>query len=389
MNCLPWISPITLVVCISLILIGIAGGIAGFMVAPLDAWLWLLIIFLMFAGITNGMLAWAAAFRVAQARWAPVIARAGQSALAFTPVLALTLIALIAGVKNYAPWSNHPIPGRTHWLNIPFFSVRELVIQLGFWALCFLFVRWSLTADARRSQGDQIAEREHYRLNAMAVAVVFAYVIAASLLAYDFVMSLSPEWTSTMFPAYFFTTNAYAGMGVLIIYCAVIRKHVEKYLQPQQFKDMGNLMLGFSLLNAGFFFAQYLTIWYENLPEETRFIIVRYLYGYWPYMAWPSVVFGFLAPFVVLQSRFIKERARFISVASGIALFGYGLERYILIVPSIEPAKLVLYVSAKMMIFAFIGLFILATRWFLSRYPIVSSADEALSEMEESEAMSL
>ena len=35
------------------------------------------------------------------------------------------------------------------------------------------------------------------------------------------------------------------------------------------------LMLGFSLLWAGLFFAQYLTIWYGNIPEEVGFIYRR------------------------------------------------------------------------------------------------------------------
>ena len=83
-----------------------------FAVSPRDAWVWLVVDFVIFAGLANGVILWAAAFRVAQARWTGAVNRLGHSVILFTPILFLVLIALLTGVKHYAVWVEHPIfPG--------------------------------------------------------------------------------------------------------------------------------------------------------------------------------------------------------------------------------------------------------------------------------------
>ena len=148
-----------------------------------------------------------------------------------------------------------------------------------------------------------------------------------------------------MFAPYIWITNAYAGLAVLILLSAAVRGRpgASKWLRPQQFKDLGNLMLGFSLFTMGLFFAQYLTIWYENLPDEVGFMILRYDKGVWPPIGWCSFVLAYGLPFILLQSRAIKLSARLLSAVAIIVLVGVALERYVLIVPSLEPGKLMLY----------------------------------------------
>jgi Ni/Fe-hydrogenase subunit HybB-like protein len=367
-------------ICSALLLLGALGVIAGFASAPHEAWVWLVVCFVIFTGIINAILAWAAIFRVAQASWASSVNRLAHASLAFVPVMAGTLIILLIGVKNYVPWIDHPIPAKAAWLNVPFMVIRDAISLSVFWILAFLFVRWSLAADAQAASGEEVSRKAHYRLNGMATAVVIAFCVSSSIVAYDFIMSLSPEWASTMFAPYYFCANLYAAMAALILLAAALRKPlgVEKRIRSSEFHDMGNLMLAFSLFDMGLFFAQYLTIWYENLPEETPFLILRYDKGAWPWVGWTAFVLAYAVPFIFLQSRRLKENPRWLSPVAVLAILGVCLERYMLVVPSIFPAKLLISPVSILMPLAFLGAFLIAIMLFLMKYSPVSAADAEL-----------
>jgi Ni/Fe-hydrogenase subunit HybB-like protein len=211
----------------------------------------------------------------------------------------------------------------------------------------------------------------------MGTAIVLFYTVTGSIIAYDFIMSMSPEWISTMFAPYYWVTNAYAGMSALVIMATLLREPlgIERYTEAQQFHDMGNLMLGFSLFSMGLFFAQYLTIWYENLPQETGFLILRYDKGAWPPIGWLAFFLAYAIPFVLLQSRQLKRNRKWLSAVSVMVLVGVALDRYVLVTPSIEPHKLMLYPAGMAVLLAYLGAFILAVVTFLSRYSPVSAAD--------------
>ena len=362
------------IVCWLGVVIGIIGLAAGFITSPTDTWLWLLVGFVFFTGVANGILIWAAAFRVAQTTWTRSVNRLGHSAIAFTPILFLALIVLLAGAKSWAPWIEHPVPVKAAWLNLPFMVIRDIVSLLALWALCFFMVRWSLISDSKKS----LTERDHYRLTAISIAAVMFYTIAGSIIAYDFIMSLSPEWYSTVFAPYIWVTNLYLGLAVMVLMAAMLRRRLGAELETTQFQNIGNLLLGFSLFSLGLFFAQYLTIWYENLPSETGFLIVRYFHGQWPWLGWTALILGYGIPFVLLQIRPLKRDPRLLSPVAILIVLGVTLERYVLIVPSIKPDKLLLYPVPGLVILAFLGGFVLTVTAFLGRYSPVSKADAAL-----------
>lgn len=352
-------------------------------------WIWLVVTFVYFAGLASGAAAWAAIFRTAQARWTPVINRLGHSMLWFLLLMFGLLVLLLAGLREYAPWTAHAVAGKEAWLNARFMIVREVLV-LGLMLLAFfLMARWSLSADAKRARGEEITRPDHYRLNAVAIAGVYLYCIAMSLVSWDFVMSLSPEWVSTMFAPYYFCTNLYVGMAALILMAGWLRDRPEAqpHLRPQQFHDMGNLLLGFSLFNMGLFFAQYLTIWYGNIHVETQFLIVRYLRGSWPYLGWTAFTLGYAIPFMLLQSRTLKRNPRMLMPVAALAVVGVAVERYVLIAPSLQPHASTTAVGPGLIWLASGTLFVGLAIGFLRRYPLVSSADEALGELETPERM--
>lgn len=375
---------------LAFIFVGMLGLVVSFALAPRDSWIWLDVLFVIFGGIANGVLVWTAVFRTAQAKWTFAINRVAQSVVFYIPLLAIVLFVLLGGIPNFEPWVAHPDPKKAAWLSIPAMVIRDIVALGALWLMYFLIARWSLVADDKVRNGEEIARSDHFRLNALSTTTILTYSVSVSIVTFDYIMSLWPSWVSTMFAPYIFTTNAYIGMAVLVILCALLRRPlgVEKLIGCEQFHDMGNLMLGFSLLNMGFFFAQYLTIWYENLPEEAPFLIVRYLNGPWSYIGWASFIIAYALPFVLLQSRMIKMSAKAMTAVSSLAIFGFALERYVLVVPSLRLTHLMIFPVGVLGMFLFIGAFIIAVISFLSRYSPISAADEVLKEANQPESVS-
>lgn len=364
--------------------LGVIAIILGFITGPArDVWLWLVIWFLVFGGAAQAVIVWAAVFRVAQARWSPAVNRLGHSAILYLPVMYIVLIILLAGVRHYVPWVWHPVPAKAAWLNIPFMAARNLIGLALLFIMNYLLVRWSLCADSK----EEITEKDQYRLTTVGIAIVITYSVVFTVISYDFIMSLWPEWFSTMFGPYYFITNLYAGLAVLIIMAAALRRFLQvgNYLGVGQFRDLGNLMLGFALFSMGLFFAQYLTIWYANLPVETEFLIFRYLRGPWPVLGWSAFILGYAIPFLLLQSRIVKSSPKLLMLVAVIVLIGIVLERYVLVVPSVAIHKLLLNPIPLFGFLVFLGLFVLSVIWFLNRYEPLSAAEAAFPQLEKRE----
>ena len=366
-----------MVACACGIVVGGIGLALEFARSARDGWMWLVVDFVIFWGAASGIFCWAAAFRVAQARWSSVVSRFALSAFAFTPVLVVLLAVLLVGVRHYMPWVEHPVQGKEAWLNPTAFVIREVIAALLFWVSGWLFVRRSLAADAKA----EITDADHHRLNVAAAIVVAAYAVTATIIAWDFIMSLSPMWVSTMFSVYYFMTSAYMGLAAIIIIATGLRKplEVEDKLKPAQFHDLGNLLLAFSLFNMGLFFAQYLTIWYGNLPHEAPFIILRYAKGTWPPLGWASFIIAYAIPFVLLQSRKIKLTPWMLCAVAAVVEIGVGMERYVLVAPSMKPNLTVSPYGALSLV-GFFAILMLCRIRFLYTYSPISKADEVLGE---------
>jgi hypothetical protein len=98
-----------------------------------------------------------------------------------------------------------------------------------------------------------------------------------SLIGYDLVMAADPHWYSTLFGAYSFVKAVYIGFGALIVLSGAAAPEHKKQLsvEESQFHDIGKLFFAFCLVWADFFYAQFVVIWYGNIPEETAYIIER------------------------------------------------------------------------------------------------------------------
>ena len=64
------------------------------------------------------------------------------------------------------------------------------------------------------------------------------------------------------------------------------------------------------MMTGYLFYAQFLVIWYGNLPEETRYVIQRIRQNPWVPLPWIILGICFALPFFVLLIRKLKMSPR-------------------------------------------------------------------------------
>jgi hypothetical protein len=95
-------------------------------------------------------------------------------------------------------------------------------------------------------------------------------------------------------------------------------------------------MFGFSLMWAGLFFAQFLTIWYGNLPEEVGFIARRLSASPLRELCVAVLFLLFFIPFPALLSTRAKSNPYVVSAVAVSILSGILVERYVFLAPVVR-----------------------------------------------------
>ncbi len=376
-----------------LLVIGIVAFVAGVLGnSPQRTWQVFLVNLLYFSGIAQGLVVFAAALQITSARWGRPVKRIGELGAYFLPLSLLFLLVLYFGKVYIFPWINNPIPEKAIWLNSAFLFSRDFIGLLILALLSLLFLKTSLRPDlAAMANNDEktaeIIKKSNSKLNTLAPVIAILYAIIYSLIAFDLIMSLDPNWWSTLFGAYFFITNFYTGLAAMVVILVVFRKSfgLEDYIGAQQFHDLGKLIFGFCVLAGDFFWSQFLVIWYGNIPEETEYVILRLREIPWSVLSYIVLFTAFVIPFILLISRQLKRNPNTICGIAIIILIGVWLEKFLLVVPSIwHNHTLPLGLSELLISLGFLSAFVLTLIFAFRRHPLLPVSDPYLEEYLES-----
>jgi Ni/Fe-hydrogenase subunit HybB-like protein len=173
-------------------------------------------------------------------------------------------------------------------------------------------------------------------MHIMAIAIIPVAVSVHSIVSWDFAMAPVPEWHSTIFAPYFVAGAIFSGIAALIIAMAGLRKflHLEEYLRPVHFENLGKLLLVMSLLWFYFVFAERLTGWYGNEKWEMPVFWLNQRGAYSP-LFWGMVFCNFIFPVPILAIKKLRTITGTV-IASIPIVIGMWLERFLIIVPSLS-----------------------------------------------------
>ncbi len=316
--------------------------------------------FVFWIGISHAGTLISAILRLVNARWRRPVTRCAE----VITVFALMIGAMFPIIHLGRPWLAFwliPYPSeRAIWPNFrsplvwDFFAINTYLIgSVLFLVLPMIpdlaLVRDRATGWRRRIYGTlalgwQGTTKQWHRLESamqiMAIAILPVAVSVHTIVSFDFSMAVVPMWHSTIFGPYFVTGAIFSGIAALIVAMALVRRflHLEAYLEPVHFENLGKLMLMMSLLWTYFVFNERLTVWYGNEPSEMAVFWATQRGRFAP-LYWTMVVCNFVIPFVILSLRKLRTITGCVIASAGV-LIGMWLERFLIIVPSLSHKSL-------------------------------------------------
>jgi hypothetical protein len=289
--------------------------------------------------VSVGALAWVMLHHLTGAMWSVVVRRLLENLTRPLPWIAILFIPVALNLNRLYPWADPSrlsadpaLARQAVWLNPLWFDVRSAVYLTSWAVLAGILARRSARQD---HTGDPAEDRRMRATSAWGLVVL---ALTTSFAAFDWLMSLDPHWSSTIFGVYFWAGSLVSSLAALVL--IVLGFHTAGWLRGtvtvEHLHDLGKLLFGFVIFWAYIAFSQYFLIWYANFPEETRWYVTRRS-GVWNTLSW-SLVFGhFVVPFCLLLFRATKRNPFWLGFIAAWILVFHSIDLYWLIMPALRP----------------------------------------------------
>jgi hypothetical protein len=348
-----------------------------------------------FTGLTSGSIAFTAVQKITKSKWSGLMIRFSEATSGFMVISFLGFLAIfLAGYHHIYPEMEGLSPGKTWWLSHDVMFWRLFLGLLLMYFIGFRLIQADLVPDLYEVKGTvdgfrrrlyerwtkgydgsaAALERQDERIYRLAPAYIVVYAFVATLVAFDGIMALQPHWFSNLLGGFYFMGSFLAAHMLLALLSNYGRHElgVAELVSPKQRHDLGKLCFGFTVFWAYLMFAQFLVIWYGNLPEETGFVFAR-LWGSWLPVGRAVFLGMFLVPLFGLLGVLPKKTPGILGFFATISLVALWLERYLLVLPSVTredgPVFGIPELGPTML---FLGLFLLCYGIFARTLPMLS-----------------
>jgi hypothetical protein len=367
-------------VCAAMVILGGGALIYGVRESPDRVWPNVLLVSFYVLSLGLAGIAFVALQYVSGAGWSVGIRRVPEAMIGGILLGAVGLGLVLLIKPSLYHWINEPVteaatPLRRAWYTYPSFLTRA-AIYIASW----LVLGFALLHNSRRQDQDHALGRTrgNVRLSAFFLVV---FGVTFWLACSDWLMSLEPDWASTMFGVYQFAGLFLAGLAAIILLSAVLLwvGPFRGVLTKDHIHDLGKLLFGFSTFWMYLWIFQYMLIWYVNNPEETSYF-TRRLHGGWRTLFILNIVVNWAIPFLVLLPRSSKRSIGILFAISLLILGGRWLDLYVAILPYAGEPTLSAVLWEIGLLLGGAGLFGLACFASFGRAPVIPVGDPFLEE---------
>jgi hypothetical protein len=320
-------------------LIGGLGAIAtaiGFAIAPTQAAFSYLTAWTFALSIAVGALIFLMMGHAIDARWTIVFQRFTEAIAGSLPVVAVLFVPLVLSAGWLYPWIS-PAPTldaealarlahKAPYLNFTFWVIRAAGFLALWIAIGEVLARWS----ARAAH----VPRAIVQARTLSAAGFPAVALTLTFAAFDWLMSLTPAWYSTIFGLLYFSGGFVAALSLVAVIARGARRVpvVAASVQPSHTGALGRMMFAFLVFWAYMEFAQGIIIWIADKPDEVPWYIARGA-GAWDGVFTVLVVGHFAVPFFALLSRPLKRRPTLLAIAGAWLVAMHYVDVYWLVMP--------------------------------------------------------
>jgi hypothetical protein len=295
--------------------IGLIGTAIGFFIEDRSLFFQsYLIAYIFWLSITMGSMALLMVQYLSGGAWGMVTRRVFEAAARTFPLMLVLFLPIALNLQVLYPWTrpgalaDEAVRAKAAYLNEPFFFVRLALFFAAWILMTYFLTRWSRQQDesALRAQGPK--DRRFRTLSGPGLVI---YMLTLTFMSTDWVMSLDPHFSSTIFGILMLGGQGLSGIAFAIVILALLSRvrPMSEVAKPDHFHDLGKLMLAFVMLWAYFQVSQLIIVWSGNLPEEINWYLRR-MHGVWTWVAILVVIGHFALPFALLLSEKLKRNAR-------------------------------------------------------------------------------
>jgi hypothetical protein len=353
-------------------IVGIVLSLIGAVADPIHFFQAYLFAYLFAATSALGCLAILMIQFTAGGTWGLVMRRILEAGTLTIPLLALLFIPLLFGLPTLYPWARPEVVAqdallqhKAGYLNVPFFIVRALIYFVVWIGLGLTLRRWS------RKQ-DEVNDPEiRSHLQRLSIIGLLALTLTGTFALTDWVMSLEPDWASTIYAMMVAMGGLLAAFALVIAVLNWLSGNspMGNLISPQVSTDLGNLLLAALMMWAYLAFSQYLVIWSGNLSGEITWY-VRRIQGGWQWIALLIVLFHFALPFLLLLSRGLKRNLRRLGSVGVLLVVMHLIDTYWLVIPALQGTLQVNFLPIATVL-GIGGLWTAAFIWQLRRLPLL------------------
>jgi hypothetical protein len=309
--------------------------------------------------------------------WGLIARRIFEAGATCLPLLVVLFVPVLLGMRVLYPWTDQQavaadpvLQHKVIYLNEPFFVARAVVYLASWLILSWILRRWSIRHDTAT---DPLLLPRLQRLSIVGLLIL---PVTASFAAIDWLMSLEPNWFSTMYPVTVCVGDLLLALAFTVLLVALLSRSepLAALVSPQRLNDFGSLLLAFVMLWAYVTYFQYMLIWAGNLREEITWF-VRRAENQWEPVAWSLAGVGFLVPFWLLLFRGLKRNRRWLGSIAGLLIVAQMYAVYWLIEPAFAPLGPSVNLLQLLLWLGIGGLWLALFGWSLSSAPLIPRND--------------
>jgi hypothetical protein len=373
---------------ITLLLIAIGAGtiIFGLISDPQTTWANYLIVNYYFFSIAMGGAFFLVIQSISQSGWSSAFKRISEAMMSYIPISALFFLLLYFGMNDIYKWSHKDtmaidqlIQHKSVYLNIPFFFAR-MVLYFMLWILCIRKLRQlSLKEDHADSQNPEGIMFLFGKTELYSKIFIFILAVTFSLSAVDWIMSLDVKWYSTIFALKNMVAAFLHGVSIMTLIVFILYKRgYFPFLNKYHLHDFARYIFMLSIIWGYFWFAQFMIIWYGNIPEETAYYSTRWQEG-WKILFFLEIGLNWFIPFMVLLPVKASRNMAIITIVIIFLIIGQYIDLFVQVIPGTTGVFNFGWIAAGTFL-GYAGLFTLVVATTLSKAKLIPGNHPYLEE---------
>lgn len=374
------------IITFTLMAIGLVVFILGLLTDHKLTWANYLIVNYYFLSLALGGLIFFLIQNISQSGWSSAFQRISVAMMSYIPFAAVFFLLTFFGIKDLYSWAQDetvaldPVLQHRHvFMNVPFYFLR-MAIYFLLWIGFIIKLRNILLKIDHADPSDTTGIMKLFsKTELYSKILIFILAITISLSAFEWIMSIDSHWYSTIFALKNLAAAFLHGVSILTLIVFILYKRgYFPFLNKFHLHDFARYLFMLSIIWGYFWFAQFMIIWYGNIPEETGYYFTRWHNG-WQILFFAEIGLNWGIPFMLLLPVKTSRNMNVIIVVIIALIIGQYIDLFVQIIPGITGAFKFGWIEAGMFL-GYAGLFAFVVATSLSKAKIIPENHPYLDE---------